>query len=261
MTTYTAVIADDEPLLRFHLDKMLVEIWPELEIVSRCENGEQAIEAVKEHQPDVVFLDIQMPGLSGIDVANQLAALEKATERSAPIIVFVTAFDQYAIAAFEANAIDYVLKPIQEDRLLATCHRIQQRLLPSENSGTLQTLMSKIEHLSAGGPPKYTKWLKASKHDEVHLLAVDDIAYVKAEDKYVTVVAWVESSYQEYILRSSIKELTTQLDPDYFWQIHRATLINVRRLDKVKKELSGKWMVHIAGTTLPVSRAMQSLFR
>ncbi|MGF1750968.1 LytR/AlgR family response regulator transcription factor [Vibrio cionasavignyae] len=261
MNSVTAVIADDEPLLRFHLDKMLAETWPELTIVEACENGESALEAIKTLQPNVVFLDIQMPGMSGVDVANQLVALEKKNQLTAPLIVFVTAFDQYAISAFEANAIDYVLKPVQEERLLETCQRVKQRLASSDTDGTMQTLMAKIEHLSVGGTTNYNKWIKATKHDEIHILAVDDIVYAKAEDKYITLIASVEGGYQEYILRSSIKELIRQLDPDRFWQIHRSTLINVERLDKVKKDITGKMYVYIADNKLPVSRAMQSLFR
>ncbi|MCL9776266.1 LytR/AlgR family response regulator transcription factor [Vibrio methylphosphonaticus] len=261
MNSVTAIIADDEPLLRFHLDKMLAETWPELTIVDTCENGERALEAIKVHQPSVAFLDIQMPGMTGIDVANRVVALEKKHQLTAPLIVFVTAFDQYAISAFEANAIDYVLKPVQEDRLLETCQRVKQRLSSSDSDGVMQTLMAKIEHLSVGGTKQYTKWIKATKQDEIHVLAVDDIVYAKAEDKYITLVVSSDQGYQEYILRSSIKELTSQLDSDLFWQIHRSTLINVNRLDKVKKDITGKMFVYIAGTKLPVSRAMQSLFR
>jgi DNA-binding LytR/AlgR family response regulator len=257
-----ALIADDEPLLRFHLDKLLAEAWPELDVVGKCENGEQALDAIEREHIDVAFLDIQMPGKTGLDVAREIAKRSSSRDKPAPLIIFITAFDHYAVSAFEANAVDYLLKPIDETRLIDACEKAKSRLssrLSSHSAAPeLSSLMANLEKLSLNAAPQFSKWLKASKQDEIHLVSVDDIAYLKAEDKYVTLVT---DDKREYVLRSSIKELSNQLDPDCFWQIHRSTMINLHKLDKVKKDLTGKMNAYVAGSKLPVSRALQHLFK
>ncbi|CAK3314943.1 Uncharacterized response regulatory protein VPA0021 [Vibrio crassostreae] len=268
----TAIIADDEALLRHHLDKSLAEVWPELEIVSKAQNGLEAMQSIQQLEPDVVFLDIRMPELDGISLAKKLNKLA-----SPPLVVFITAYDEYAVKAFEHNAIDYLLKPINEERLLATCQKVQARLSSNQTqSGStseqpdIAALMNQLQQLSQSTsqqPPyrpqqKYLTWLKASVGEDIHLIAVDDVAYFKAEDKYVSIFKKGQGgSLEEFILRVSLKELNTQLNPDEFWQIHRSVVVKVSAIDKVKKGLSGQMSAYVSGEKLPISRASQALFK
>ncbi len=263
--TITAVIADDEPLLRYHLQKMLSELWFDLDIVAVCGDGQQAFEAIQHYQPDIIFLDIQMPELSGMDLATKL---QNATKT--PLIVFVTAYDDFAVKAFENNAIDYVLKPINETRLAATCQKLQQRLtlyqesnnLPVLNDKTiLSDLLNQITRLSASSKPEYLSWIKAYAGEDLHLISLDSILYFKAEDKYVSVYTEQNNQIAEYIIRSSLKELQQKINPENFWQIHRSTIVNVAKIDKVKKDLFGHLYVHIANVKLAVSRNAKGLFK
>ena len=269
----TAIIADDEALLRHHLDKSLAEVWPELEIVAKAQNGLEAMQGIQQLEPDVVFLDIRMPELDGISLAKKLNKLA-----SPPLVVFITAYDEYAVKAFEHNAMDYLLKPINEERLLATCQKVQTRLSISNQtqSGSppeqpdIAALMNQLQQLSQSTsqqPPyrpqqKHLTWLKASLGEDIHLIAVDDVAYFKAEDKYVSIFKkGQEGSLEEFILRVSLKELIAQLNPDEFWQIHRSVVVKVSAIDKVKKGLSGQMSAYVSGEKLPISRASQALFK
>ncbi|ENO8417375.1 response regulator transcription factor [Vibrio mimicus] len=252
-----AVIADDEPLLRHHLNKMLADLWPVLEVVASAENGEVALQAIEHHQPDLVFLDIRMPKLDGMAVARRLLTLPKI-----PLVVFITAYDEYAVSAFEANAIDYLLKPLSLSRLASCCEKLQQQLQRNASpTADLTQLLSQFEQLTRSTKPEYQVWLKASKGEEIHLLAVSDVLYVKAEDKYLSLYKMQGSVIQEYLLRSSLKELLAQLDPNQFWQIHRSVAVNVAKIDKVTRDLTGRMWVHIDHVQLPVSRALQHLFK
>ncbi|MCL4110801.1 UNVERIFIED_CONTAM: hypothetical protein GTU68_010178 [Idotea baltica] len=256
----TAIIADDEALLRHHLDKSLAEVWPELEIVGKAQNGLEAMQSIQQLEPDVVFLDIRMPELDGISLAIQLNKLD-----SPPLIVFITAYDEYAVKAFEHNAMDYLLKPINEERLLATCQKVQARLSSNQTQSELQQLSQSTSQQAQ--PPylsqkKYLTWLKASVGEDIHLIAVDDVAYFKAEDKYVSIFKKGQGgSLEEFILRVSLKELIAQLNPDEFWQIHRSVVVKVSAIDKVKKGLSGQMSAYVSGEKLPISRASQALFK
>ncbi|WP_122046535.1 LytR/AlgR family response regulator transcription factor [Vibrio atlanticus] len=264
----TAIIADDEALLRHHLDKSLAEVWPELEIVSKAQNGLEAMQSIQQLKPDVVFLDIRMPELDGISLAKQLNKLD-----SPPLIVFITAYDEYAVKAFEHNAMDYLLKPINEERLLATCQKVQARLSSNQTqTGSIPeqpditALMAQLQQLSQSTSQKnkqqYLTWLKASVGEDIHLIAVDDVAYFKAEDKYVSIFKKSQGgSLEEFILRVSLKELIAQLNPDEFWQIHRSVVVKVSAIDKVKKGLSGQMSAYVSGEKLPISRASQALFK
>ncbi|MEO9497245.1 MAG: response regulator transcription factor [Vibrio splendidus] len=276
----TAIIADDEALLRHHLDKSLAEVWPELEIVSKATNGLEAMQSIQQLKPDVAFLDIRMPELDGISLAKQLNKLD-----SPPLVVFITAYDEYAVKAFEHNAMDYLLKPINEERLLATCQKVQARLSSNQTqSGStpeqpdIAALMSQLQQLSQSTsqqpqPPyqsqplyqqqkKHLTWLKASVGEDIHLIAVDDVAFFKAEDKYVSIFKKGQGgSLEEFILRVSLKELIAQLNPDEFWQIHRSVVVKVSAIDKVKKGLSGQMAAYVSGEKLPISRASQALFK
>ncbi|MCH1918795.1 response regulator transcription factor [Shewanella sp. A3A] len=251
---HRAIIADDEPLLRFHLKQMLAELWPSLTISAMAENGEQALALVAEWQPDIIFLDIRMPGSDGLTVANNLSQLA-----TPPLIVFVTAYDEYAINAFENNAVDYLLKPVTEERLAHCCQRLQQRLTKPVNADYQQLLQQLTAQLLPAAP-KYSKWLKASKGEDIHLLATEQILYIRAEDKYLTLVVNDGGQQHSYLLRQSLRQLLAELDPEQFWQIHRAIVVNVAQISKVRRTLTGMEAI-VAGSALPVSRAMQGKFK
>lgn len=255
--THSAVIADDEPLLRHHLNKLLGECWPELEIVGLAKNGQEALQLIEQHKPSVVFLDIKMPQLDGMAAAKILD--KSGTEAQ---IVFVTAYDEYALQAFETNAVDYLLKPLSEKRLEQCIAKLKVRL--NTNVPLLQPNMSmlldQIQQISQQAKPTYLSWLRASRGDDIHLIAASDVLFFKAEDKYVSLFAKEGDKKVEYLLRTSLRELLQQLDPQQFWQIHRSTIVNVSAVEKVKKVITGKMVVVIGGEKLPVSRAMQSQF-
>jgi len=254
---YSAVIADDEPLLRHHLNKLLADYWPELEIVGQAKNGQEALQLIEQHQPSVAFLDIKMPQLDGMAAAKIIDKSNNQTQ-----IVFVTAFDEYALQAFEANAVDYLLKPLSEKRLEQCIAKLKVSL--ESKTAPLQPDMSlilnQIQQMNHQAKPAYLKWLRASKGEDIHLIATDDVLYFKAEDKYVSLFAKEGEKKVEYLLRTSLKELLQQLDPQHFWQIHRSTIVNVSAIEKVKKVITGKMVVVIGNDKLPVSRAMQSQF-
>ncbi|MBD1559459.1 response regulator transcription factor [Vibrio sp. S9_S30] len=252
-----AVIADDEPLLLHHLQKMLSEVWLELDIVAKVQDGNSALDAILEHQPEVVFLDIRMPELDGISLAAKLNKLQYP-----PLIVFTTAYDEYAVKAFELSASDYLLKPLNEERLLKACRKLQTKL--EELQPSQPDLRLLFEHLKehTNATPNYLHWIKASLGDEIHLVSIDDVAYFKSEDKYVSVYCRKEDDrFDEYVIRMSLKELLDQLDPNRFWQIHRSIIISVSAIDKVKKEFSGRMFAKIGDCELPISRASQPLFK
>lgn len=261
MSSFTAIIADDEPLLRFHLNKMLAEVCFDIDVVCQCTNGIEALEAIEKYQPDFAFLDIKMPELDGMSVAKKLLKKD-----NAPLIVFITAYDEYAINAFENNAIDYLLKPIDEDRLLKTCHKLKQRKQSQKQQNStdnlvLTDLLTQIQQLSQPVKNDYLTWVKAYKGEDLHLISITDILYFKAEDKYISVFAKPQDQVLEYIIRGSLKEIQQKIDPEQFWQIHRSSIVNVAKIDKVKKDLLGHMKVHIESEKLPVSRNAQALFK
>lgn len=263
-TRITAIIADDEALLRRHLDQTLAEVWPELEIVAKAQNGAEALQSIQMLTPDVAFLDIRMPELDGMNLAKKLQQLT-----NPPLVVFITAYDEYAVKAFEQNAVDYLLKPLNESRLMATCEKLKTRLElrstepKSSGQADIAALMSQIQQLSQPQQaPQYLNWVKATVGEDIHLISVSDILFFKAGDKYVSVFKQDENQdLQEFVIRMSLKELLAQLNPDEFWQIHRSTVVKVAAICKVKKDFSGQMSAYIAGQKLPVSRASQSLFK
>ncbi|TOD68165.1 DNA-binding response regulator [Vibrio parahaemolyticus] len=259
-TGFTAIIADDEPLLRHHLDKSLAEVWPELDIVAKVADGEQALLAIEQSQPDIAFLDIRMPVLDGMSLVQKLNRLA-----NPPLIVFVTAYDDYAIKAFEQNAADYLLKPIFDARLQTTCERVKARLSQrgSDNSHVqMNSLLEQLQQLSASQTPQYLQWIKATQGDDIHLIATSDVLYFKAEEKYVSVFAQQgKGEVQEYLIRTSLKELIGQLNPEQFWQVHRSSVVQVSKISKVNKDFAGRMFVYVGEIKLPVSRASQSLFK
>ena len=244
----TAIIAEDEPLLADELADALARLWPELEIVGRARDGIEAVRMVEAHNPDVVFLDIQMPGMTGLDVAKQLGARAH--------IVFVTAFDQHAIAAFEHGAIDYVLKPVAVPRLATAVARVKERLgrAPADLSGVLRDLAA-----NRNDGRTYLRWVNASMGQTIKLITVEEICYFKADSKYTLVV----TPAGESLIKKPIKELCDELDPSQFWQIHRSTLVNVSFVAGVARDFRGHLQLKLKqrNESLPVSESYTHLFR
>lgn len=252
----TAVIAEDEALLRSSMLEQLRAAWPQLEIAAECEDGASALEAIDEHQPDVAFLDIRMPGLTGLEVA---AAAAQASPRTQ--IVFVTAYDQYAIDAFEQGAIDYLLKPIAAERLAATVQRLKLRMASGTTDAAV--LSEVLARLGAALPKNPSRppltWLTASCGRETKLILVDDVAYFRADNKYTTVM----TAEGEALLRTPIRELLAVLDTDTFKQIHRSTIVNLKAVASIVRDDTGKGTVRLKNRpeTLTVSQPFMTLFR
>src|SRR5471030_1064090 len=254
----TAIIADDEPLLRYQLNKMLADVWPELDILVSCENGKEALDAIVEKQPDVAFLDIRMPEMDGMTLMRRINQLAKF-----PFVVFVTAYDEYAVRAFDTNAIDYLLKPLNEKRLEQCVLKMKQRL--SDNSTEkstpeLNALFEKFQSLFPVEHKNYLKWIRVQKGEDIELIHCSDIQFFKAEDKYISLYKKNKTQSDVFLLRGSLRELLLQLDPDEFWQVHRSVVVNVNAIEKIKRDCTGKIQLIIGGNALQVSRAMQNKF-
>ena len=250
----TCIVAEDETLLRDALVAELKRAWPSLRIVAECEDGASAVEALAEHQPDVAFLDIRMPGLTGLEVANAAADASPRTR-----IVFVTAYDQYAIDAFDRGAIDYLLKPVKPERLDATVARLQaQDTLP--DAATLAALLDKLGAMpDPAGSPEPLTWLTASAGRETRLVLVDEVIYFHADQKYTTVV----TADGEALLRTPLRELLPRLDPATFKQIHRSTIVNLKAVAGVIRDDSGRGTLRLKNRTetLAVSQPFMALFK
>jgi DNA-binding LytR/AlgR family response regulator len=246
----TAIIADDERLMRDQLRLRLSQVWPELEILDEAKNGEEAISMVEEHRPDFTFLDIRMPGKTGLDAAREIGGKSH--------VVFITAYDQYAVEAFERGAIDYVLKPAEPDRLRMTVERLKARLAapPQDMSAMLAQLARQI-----GIEPKkqYLQWIQATIGQDLRMIPVQEILFFQSDDKYTR----VQTARYEALIRKPVRDLCEELDPDLFWQIHRATLVNVTAIDGVTRDIRGRHLVMIKGLTekLEVSRSYVHLFK
>jgi DNA-binding LytR/AlgR family response regulator len=261
----TALIVDDEPLLRDQLRARLRALWPELERVDEAANGVEAMTFVEQGSvPDVCFLDIHMPGLSGLDVARQMRAIRTSKAANAPQIVFVTAYDAHAIEAFEHGAIDYLLKPFEPERLAETIERLKERLVDARPAAPLTTDESDVlarlaERLGQLAPRAPLQWIKASIGSTVRLIPIEDVLYFHADDKYTRVI----TADGEALIRKPIKELVSELDADRFWQIHRATIVNTRAIAGVVRGLkdSADLKLKHRPETLTVSRAYLHLFR
>jgi DNA-binding LytR/AlgR family response regulator len=252
----TCVVAEDEQLFREALLDLLREEWPALQVLAACEDGGAALEAIGEYRPDVAFLDIRMPGLTGLEVAAATREVSPATQ-----IVFVTAYDQYAIQAFERGAVDYLLKPIARERLVGTIARVQGRVgLTGEYGATLAAL---IKELGAAVPAKPAEaplvWLTASSGKETRLILVDDVAYFQSDHKYTTVM----TAEGESLLRTPLHELMAKLDPNHFKQIHRSTIVNMRMVASIVRDDSGRGKMRLKTRpeTLPVSLTFMPLFK
>jgi DNA-binding LytR/AlgR family response regulator len=251
-----ALIADDEPNLAEYLRDRLVAAWPELDVVGVAANGPEALALMEEHDPDVLFLDIRMPGLNGLEVARRAAEGIR--------IVFVTAFNQYAIEAFEHEAVDYLLKPVTDERLAETVRRLRERLrmpaAPDELRRALDALSRVLPGLSGGASiPGRLAWIRASVGSQVRLIAIEEVCYFQANDKYTSVF----TAEGEALIRASLRELAEQLDPDRFWQIHRSTIVNIAHVAATTRDLTGRTQIRLKARpeTLVVSRAFAHLFR
>ena len=262
MSAPTCVVAEDESLLREALVSLLRSAWPELSIVAECADGGSALEAISELQPDVAFLDIRMPGLTGLEVAAATLSTSARTQ-----VVFVTAYDQYAIDAFDKGAVDYLLKPIQPERLAQTVARVQARIatLASGAESDTAALSAMLEKLSAALPRKLSgaaeplSWLTASTGNATRLIQVEDVLYFRADHKYTTVMTVAG----EALLRKPIKELLDVLDPAVFKQIHRSTVVNLRAIETVTRDETGRGLLKLKARPelLTVSQPFMHLFR
>ncbi|WP_322403525.1 LytTR family DNA-binding domain-containing protein [Massilia luteola] len=255
MKPCTALIADDEPLLRERLRTHLAALWPGLRLVDDARNGPEALELFALHQPDIVFLDIHMPGQNGIDTARQLARRAH--------VVFVTAYEQYAVQAFQQGAIDYIVKPIDEMRLADTVERLQRQLaLPPPAHAALDAMLDQLAaRLERRGKPAspWLQWIKASVGTSLRLIPVDQVRFLRADDKYTRVV-WDEG---EALIRKGIRELAEQLDPERFVQTHRSVIVNLGCVSEVVRGMNETADLHIRGhdEVLPVSRNYLYHFR
>jgi DNA-binding LytR/AlgR family response regulator len=269
----TAILADDERLMREQLRARLSEAWPELVFVAEAKNGSEAVQLVNTHEPDFAFLDIRMPGMTGIEAAREIIAREENTCQ----IVFITAYDQYAVEAFEQGAIDYVLKPANRERLAKTVERLKERIARGESAASerqrpldqpdvaalLTRLATRLDQ-TAGAAPGSSKgprlqWIQASVGPSLRLIPVDDVLFFQSDEKYTR----VQTAQFEALIKKPIKELIDELDPEQFWQIHRATLVNAQAIATVTRDFRGRQIVTVTGhpQKLEVSRTYTHLFK
>ena len=248
MSAPTAILAEDEPLLRAELREALASLWPELRVVAEAADGIAAIEALHRHEADVLFLDIQMPGMSGLEVAR--AASGRCH------VVFVTAYDGYAVTAFDEGAVDYVMKPLSPERLARAIARVRARLreAPANLDGLLQALATQLKDT-----PRYLRWISVSQGQSVKLITVDEVLYFQSDNKYTRVA----TARTQSLIRKPMRELLDELDPAVFWQIHRGTLVNVNAIESVHRDARGYLQVRLKDSrdVLPVSSAYAHRFR
>ena len=274
-----AVLADDERLMREQLRLRLSQAWPALEIVGEARNGLEAVELVAQHRPDVVFLDIRMPGLSGVEAAREILQMDTAEDEWLPEIVFITAYDEYAVQAFEHGAVDYVLKPAAVERLHKTAERLQQRLaargphapaaLGAPDTGhpnvshaspaSMQALLQQLSAQLSGQAPQYLEVLQANAGSTVQVIPVRDVLFFVSDEKYTR----VQTATTEALIRKPIKELINELDPRRFWQIHRSAIVNVQAVAQVVRDERGRQIVTLRdhAQKLEVSRSFSGVFK
>jgi DNA-binding LytR/AlgR family response regulator len=255
-----AVIAEDEPLLAAALARELTALWPELRIAATAANGLEALEAIAAELPDVVFLDIRMPAKSGLDVAIELAETWP-DGRRLPEIVFVTAYDEHAVRAFDLAAADYVLKPVRRERLARTVERLQARLAAGGDDGgaVARAAEALVRAPPSGSPPPRLRFLQAGAGNTVRMIPVEEVRYLKASDKYVAVI----TAEGESLVRTPLRELVAQLDPELFRQVHRAVVVNLSHVTAAVRDDAGHLSLRLRdrAETVPVSRLFAPLFR
>jgi DNA-binding LytR/AlgR family response regulator len=250
-----AIIADDEPRLALYLRDRLAALWPELAVAGIAANGAEAKALIDREEPDLAFLDIRMPGLSGLEVA-------KAADRSLHV-VFVTAFDQYAVDAFEQAAVDYLLKPVGDARLAQTVARLRERIAQANHAPELRAALATLSRLAPAlaptGGSERLAWIRASVGQQVRLIAVDDVCYFQANDKYTSVF----TKDGEALIRTPLRELAEGLDPDRFWQVHRGTIVNLAHVAATNRDFAGRVSLALKtrSEAIAVSRAFAHRFR
>jgi DNA-binding LytR/AlgR family response regulator len=244
----TAILAEDEPILRTQLEGKLARLWPELEIIASVEDGAAALEALEDRAPDFMFLDIQMPEMTGVEVARHVAGRSH--------IVFVTAYDQYAIQAFETGAVDYILKPATDERLAVTIERLKAKL--DAPPADLNAVLAKIAE-QMGGRKEKLQWIKATQGQNLRLIPIAEVLFFQSDEKYTRVV----TADSEALIKTPIRELLDGLDPEVFWQIHRSTVVNAGAIAAVTRDFRGQAHVRIKGKdeSLVVSRIYSHLFK
>ncbi len=258
MERIRAVIADDERLMREQLRTRLAEVWPELEVVAEAKNGREAVDAVATTRPDLAFLDIRMPGMTGVEAAREIG--------DACHVVFITAYSEYAVEAFEQGAVDYVLKPADSERLSLTVARLKKRLgaKPADLGALLEKLAAKLDLPAGVAPPAarkgpYMQWIQASMGQQIRMIPVAEVLFFTSDEKYTR----VQTETYEALIRKPIKELVDELDPEQFWQIHRATIVNIKAIAGVTRDLRGRQLVQLKSypQKLEVSRNFTHLFK
>lgn len=248
----TAIIADDERLMRDQLRSRLEQVWPELEILGEAKNGDEAVQLVDSCKPDFAFLDIRMPAKTGLEAAHEIG--NKAH------IVFITAYDQYAVEAFDQGAVDYVLKPADVERLTRTVERLKTRLTNTTEPSDMSAMLALLaKQLGIAAKPNYLQWIQASIGQELRLISVEDILFFQSDEKYTR----VQTASYEALIRKPVRDLAEELDPQLFWQIHRSTLVNSKAISGVVRDMRGRHLVQIKGLTekLEVSRSFVHLFK
>ncbi|MGE5336723.1 MAG: LytR/AlgR family response regulator transcription factor [Gemmatimonadota bacterium] len=253
-----AIIADDERLMREQLRARLSEVWPDLDIVAEAKNGQEAIDAVREFHPDLAFLDIRMPGMTGVEAAREIG--------DACHIVFITAYSEYAVEAFEQGAVDYVLKPADRERLELTVARLRKRLgeKPADLSALLARLATQLDGIGTSGAasstqPTHLQWIQASMGQQLRMIPVADVLFFTSDEKYTR----VQTETYEALIRKPIKELVEELDPAQFWQIHRSTIVNIKAVAGITRDFRGRQLVQLKNHAekLEVSRNYTHLFK
>ncbi len=247
----TALIADDEPHLAEYLRGRLAALWPEAEILPLAANGLEALRLIDDAAPDVAFLDIRMPGLTGLELAGRIDTRTH--------VVFVTAFDQYAVEAFDRDAVDYLLKPVTDERLAKAIERLKRKLALAERAPALDEVLARLARALPAAGGGRLRWVRALKGDLVQQIAIDDVLYFQASDKYTCVM----TRQGESLIRTPLAELAPQLDADHFCQIHRSTLVNMNEVASTRRDLGGRLFVRLkdGATELAVSRAYAHLFK
>lgn len=251
MTKLRVIVADDEAQLRKSLIKMLTYLWPELDIVFEAGSGTEALQLIRDEEVDIAFLDIRMPGLSGIEVARKIGGRCHC--------VFVTAYESYAVQAFEESAVDYLMKPVEEQRLEKCIERLKMRMDNTKETDNIDELTQRLKQQENRLFIQPLSWIRTSDKDEIHIIPIQDVIYFQAQDKYTSVF----TAKDEWLIRKSIKELEAELAPEQFWRIHRKFIINLNFVEKVKRGTDSRYKVMLAlqDKSLPVSRSYSHLFK
>ena len=249
MSRPTAIVAEDEGAQRQELLGLLATLWPELDIVAECSDGLAAMEAIHQHAPDIAFLDIRMPGVSGLEVARAASPAH---------VVLITAYEEFAIRAFEDGAADYLLKPVQRDRLITTIARLRQRLADDRRHDPVD-LLAALQARLRSGEARFMSWISASAGDAIRMIAIDDVLCFRAEDKYTCVITAGASAH----IRTPLKDMIAQLDPELFWQVHRSAIVRVSAIRAIRRDEDGRLKITLTGSaeTIPVSAAFQDRFK